>query len=142
MHRCLHFQTALRVREKISRRQGGGQTGCGPGLQAEAGGEAGQGGPGEGEQEAPARAGRQRQEEALRRGDDGERRGGGQVQACRVAVCSLVVSGVFTLLQSVLTHSFPTASQLFPGFFTFFYAIFKLLRPKHDFYAKFTSCST
>ena len=43
----------------------------------------------------------------------------------------------------VLTHSFLTTKQLFPGFvFTFFYAIFKLLRPEHDCYAKFTSCST
>ena len=35
-----------------------------------------------------------------------------------------------------------TAKQLFPGFFTFFYAIFKFLRPEHDCNAKFTSCST
>ena len=41
-----------------------------------------------------------------------------------------------------LTHSFLTAKQLFPGFFPFFYAIFKYLRPEHDCYAKFTSCST
>ena len=41
-----------------------------------------------------------------------------------------------------LTHSFLTAKQLFPGFFTFFYAIFKFLRPEPDCYAKFTSCST
>ena len=41
-----------------------------------------------------------------------------------------------------LTHSFPTAKQLFPGFFTFFFAIWTFLRPKHDCYAKFTSCST
>ena len=41
-----------------------------------------------------------------------------------------------------LTHSFLTAKQLFPGFFTFFYAIFSFLRPEHDCYAKFTSCST
>ena len=38
-----------------------------------------------------------------------------------------------------LTHSFLTAKQRFPGFLTFFYAIFKLLRPEHDCYAKFTS---
>ena len=41
-----------------------------------------------------------------------------------------------------LTHSFPTAKQLFPDFFTFFYATLKFLRPEHDFYAKFTSCFT
>ena len=45
-------------------------------------------------------------------------------------------------LLSTLTHSFLTEKQLFPGFFTFFYAIFKFLRPEHDWYAKFTSCST
>ena len=42
----------------------------------------------------------------------------------------------------LLTHSFLTAKQLFFGFFTFFYAIFKCLKPEHDCYAKFTSCST
>ena len=41
-----------------------------------------------------------------------------------------------------LTLSFLTAKHLFPGFFTFFNAIFKFLRPEHDCYAKFTSCST
>ena len=30
----------------------------------------------------------------------------------------------------------------FSGFFSFFYAIFKFLRPEHDCYANFTSCST
>ena len=46
----------------------------------------------------------------------------------------------FAVLQ--LTHSFLTAKHLFPGFFTFFYAIFKFLKPEYDCYAKFTSCST
>ena len=39
--------------------------------------------------------------------------------------------------RASLTHSFLTAKQLFPGFFKFFYAIFKLLRPEHDCYANF-----
>ena len=42
--------------------------------------------------------------------------------------------------MALLTHSFLTAKQLFPGFFTFFYAFFLFLRPEHDCYAKFTSC--
>ena len=36
----------------------------------------------------------------------------------------------------------PDCKQLFPEFFTFFSAIFTLLRPKHYFYANCTSCST
>ena len=43
---------------------------------------------------------------------------------------------------SALTHSFLIVKQLFPGFLTFFYAIFKFLRPEHDCYVKFKSCST
>ena len=44
--------------------------------------------------------------------------------------------------KNALTHSFPTAKQLFPRFLPFFYAIFSFLRPEHDCFVKFTSCST
>ena len=47
-----------------------------------------------------------------------------------------------TVVFSLMVHSFLTAKQLFPGLFTFFYLIFQFLRPEHDCYAKFTSCST
>ena len=47
------------------------------------------------------------------------------------------------IIVNPLTHSFLTAKDLFTRFFfTFFYAIFKFLRPEHDCYARFTSCST
>ena len=68
-------------------------------------------------------------------------------------ICKITrVSGIFDTDGAVrrkhddlimhLTHSFLTAKQLFPGFFIFFYAIFRFLRLEHDCYAKFTSCST
>ena len=43
-----------------------------------------------------------------------------------------------------LTHSFLTAKQLCAGFLTFFLSYFynQFIRPEHDCYAKFTSCST
>ena len=36
----------------------------------------------------------------------------------------------------------PDCKTTFSWIFYIFYAILKLLRPEHDFYAKFTSCST
>ena len=45
-------------------------------------------------------------------------------------------------LRAKKIHFFLAAKQHFPGFFTFFYAIFKFLRPEHNCYEKFTSCST
>ena len=87
-----------------------------------------------------------RHDEARRR-----RRGGGRaIRFSKILsdFCSrglkhfvLCLKGLGISIRS-LTHSFLTAKQLFPGFFTFFSAIFKILRPEHDCYAKFTSCST
>ena len=47
-----------------------------------------------------------------------------------------------TMKVVLLTHSFLNAKHLFPGFFTYFYAIFEFLRLEHECYAKLTSCST
>ena len=51
----------------------------------------------------------------------------------------------YTFLATMMaSHPFlPDCKTTFSWiFFTFFYAIFKFLRPEHDCYAKFTPCST
>ena len=53
-------------------------------------------------------------------------------------ICIVSIKDNFNLL----THSCLTEKQFFPGFFISFFFIFPFLRPEHDCYAKFTSCST